>query len=216
MTSGARQGCLLSPLIYAVVGEVLTDKLESTCPDMLVRDYADDTALGVRDFWKTTPLLQGLFDDFARLSGLHLNKAKSYIIPLNPAPLDAFSARRDEEVPAWSSMPVARGGKYLGFVMGRGKKDASWNTPAGKFMQRAQIWRDQPLGLQRNAMVYNTFAMSVLDYISQLECPTDWLLDKERAAPRKAAKGPGAWAKPEDLWGLKEHFGLARFFRCLS
>ena len=73
-----------------------------------------------------------------------------------------------------------------------------------------------PLGLQYSAMVYNTFGMSVLTYVSQLERPPEWIWEKEKAALRTAAKGPGFWAIPNDLWRLKEHFGLSRSFRSLQ
>ena len=40
-------------------------------------------------------------------------------------------------------------------------------------------------------------------------------MQKEEEALRIAAPGPGAWAVPDDLWRLKESFGLGLSFRCL-
>ena len=97
---------------------------------------------------------------------------------------------------------MTRRGKYLGFMIGPGKADESWIAPAAKFMARVRLWENQPLGLQYDALVYNTFAIPVLGYIAQLETPPEWLLTQEREAPRKAAKGPGGWAVPDDLWRL--------------
>ena len=49
----------------------------------------------------------------------------------------------------------------------------------------------EPLGVHYAALVYNTFAMTVLGYICQLEKPPDRLLSQEEVALRQAPKGPG-------------------------
>ena len=77
MTSGVRQGCPLSPLIYAVVAESVLDTIEARSPATFVRAYADDTVLVVQDFWAAAPGLSTLFASFARISGLRQNAAKS-------------------------------------------------------------------------------------------------------------------------------------------
>ena len=58
--------------------------------------------------------------------------------------------------------------------------------------------------------------MSVLGYVAQLEAPPRWLVKTEAELLRKAAKGPGSWFKPTDLWCLRESFGLARSFVSLE
>jgi hypothetical protein len=76
MMAGVRQGCPLSPLIYALVAEVMMDKLGTLDPDMLLRAYADDTALVVRDFWQAAPKLADFVNELAEISGLGLNLKK--------------------------------------------------------------------------------------------------------------------------------------------
>ena len=82
MTARVRQGCPLSPLFYAVISDVLLAHISDECPGICVRAYADDTALVTSDFWRDAPRLQRVFDEFARISGLHLNIGKCVIIPL--------------------------------------------------------------------------------------------------------------------------------------
>ena len=48
LAAGVRQGCPLSPIAYALVADVLLDKLEDAIEDILVRAYADDNALIVK------------------------------------------------------------------------------------------------------------------------------------------------------------------------
>ena len=82
LLAGVRQGCPLSPLIYAVVAEILLDNIEARCPSTLTRAYADDTALVLEDLWKEGPTLANIFHEFSKISGLHLNIHKCIMIPL--------------------------------------------------------------------------------------------------------------------------------------
>ena len=142
--------------------------------------------------------------------------AKSYVIPLNAATFDAFERRKTNEVPGWAAMPVCSSCKYLGFQMGPGKGDSSWHKPWQKYLGRLDMWHDQPLGLHWNARVYNTFAVPTLGYVGQLETPPAWLLTSAVQSLRRVAKGPGEWAAADDLWALRESFGLAASFTNLE
>ena len=81
ISAEVRQGCLLSPVLYAVVAEVLLDNLEAKCPGTLVTAYADDTALVVEDIWTEGPIVSRLLVQFQEISGLRLNLIKCIFIP---------------------------------------------------------------------------------------------------------------------------------------
>ena len=76
MTSGVRQGCPLSPLLYAIAADALLEKVSALIPDAVVRAYADDTAVVLTDFWSQAHLLAHAFDEFGNLSNLRLNHKK--------------------------------------------------------------------------------------------------------------------------------------------
>ena len=143
LETGVRQGCPLSPLLYATVAEVLLDKIEQQCPGTLTRCYADDTALVINNFWDEAPILQDIFQQFSEISGLRLNLQKCIILPLDEGELDTFRDRLHNQVPAWTSMQTARKGKYLGFYVGPGKGDKSWEEPTEKFLKRCRLWENQ-------------------------------------------------------------------------
>ena len=61
------------------------------------------------------------------------------------------------------------------------------------------MWDNQPLGLQYHVRAYNTFAVSTLSYIGQLESCPSTIDAHEKAALATATKGPPNWAVPRDL-----------------
>ena len=104
----------------------------------------------------------------------------------------------------------------LGFCICPEKGDKSWVNAARKYESRVMLWADASLGLQYDALVYNTFSITCLGYIAQLETPPAWLLQREEAMLRRAAKGPGkTWATKRDLWHLQE-YGLVRAFTSIE
>ena len=80
--SGVRQGCPLSPLLFAVVLELLLRRLGRLCPNALLRAYADDICMVVPNLLEAVPSLVRTFSAFTALSGMALNLPKSTVIPL--------------------------------------------------------------------------------------------------------------------------------------
>ena len=186
MSTGVRQGCPLSPLLYAICAEILIERIRMEIPSAIVRAYADDTAVLLQDLQRDAPTLAKIFADFGSMSNLHLNLNKTVITPLFPQPeLAAVREALTRLIPSWSAVQFAYNARYLGFILGPGAGDQGWKHPTHKSLQRAQAWSDRQIGLHCTLTCYNVFALPVLTYIAQLLPPPQQTLQAESTAMQK-------------------------------
>ena len=217
ITRGVRQGCPLSPLLFAAAVEILLRKLELLDPRSLIRAYADDIAMVIYSFAASGRTIMWIFWEFATFSGLSLNLPKTSLIPLWFSDLDKMELEKRTRLPAsWWAVKLARSATYLGFETGPGKQDSSWTKPAIKYKKRAEHWGLMGAGLYAATLAYNVYAISTLSHIWQLEEVPQWLMDLEKSVLVKSAPGPCNWIFAEDMHYLRESFGQAASFLSLK
>ena len=105
-------------------------------------------------------------------------------------------------------MQVSYSATYSGFMMGPCKADTSWSKPCKKFSDRISMWQDPPTNLHWQTRIYNVLALSTLSYVWQLETPTTDVCNLVKNGIFRMAKGTGMYASIEDMWTLKESFGM--------
>ena len=73
ISAGVRQGCPLSPLLFAIISDVLLRRLSRTIPRALVRAYADDLAMVLRSSREHLSTLESTFFEYGIISGMKLH-----------------------------------------------------------------------------------------------------------------------------------------------
>ena len=211
-TAGIRQGCPLSPLLFAVVGDLWLRRLRRAVPTSVVRAYADDIAILFRDLVPGLRAVMPVFLELAAVAGLHVNVQKTVVVPLGDQPLDAVRADLATACPGWGGLRLAYSASYLGFVLGPARGDATWDGPLRKVLDRAAAWGARPLGLQLAAAAWNGYALSTCAFVAQLDAlPAAWDAVEARAL-RRLVPGPGNWCQPRDLHLLRRGYHFPRAF----
>ena len=80
----------------------------------------------------TYRIFQVFFDEFARISGLHLNIGKTVIVPLFPYLLFDVREQIARTAPQWIGVAVQAHATHLGYFLGPAKGEQSWAAPLGK------------------------------------------------------------------------------------
>ena len=119
---GVRQGCPLSPLIFAVIADVLLRSLHNRMAENIrvLRAFADDTALILQHRDHLDEVF-GIFRDYAVFSNLHLNLNNAVCIPLAyEGTIEQARSAILQDFPLAALMAIAESDLYLGILLGPG------------------------------------------------------------------------------------------------
>lgn len=181
-------------------------------PSGVVRAYSDDIPSAVPDLWEASDTLVPLFASFAACPGLHLNMRKVVLVPLGDQTSAAVREALAFRHPSWSAVTSRNWAEYLGFVLGPGRGDRTWDKAFTKVLHRAAQWGALELGLYFAATVYNVYALSTPGFLLRLDTLPQCESQVESQAFRSLVRGPWSWALPEDLRSLRRAFGFVTEF----
>ena len=171
LSSGVRQGCPLSPLIFVLVTDILLRRLQANFPTCTTRAFADDNAMVLSDFWRMAPGILQIYKEFGKMSNLQLNLSKTVVIPLWPCSLASVRDIIKNDMPQWSAAELATDSKYVGFQVGPSRVGKEWDAALAKYSSRACAWSKLQLGLQYSARAYNVFVCTVLVFMAGVRTP---------------------------------------------
>ena len=211
--AGIRQGCPLSPLLFALCGDVLLRRLlHELPPNDVTRAYADDIGMVASDIFVSAKIFAPLFHEFALISGLALNLTKTVFVPLGDDTPQGFREALERHLPGWGAAQVRGWATYLGFTLGPDAGNRGWTKALAQYGRRAALWSQLGLGLHHASVAYNVYIASVVTFLLQLETlPPEWPA-LEAAAFRKLVPGPMSWILPSDLHVLGRHHGMPHDF----
>ena len=165
---GVKQGCPLSPWIFAMCMDILVRKLK-TFDGLDVYAYVDDIALGVIDFRLFAKCMK-VIDLFSKASGLGINHDKTKgVCSQDDGRFSSWA--RSRHCPWHRDFEVVHEYVYLGFLTGK------WVTAAGvyrvafqKFRKRLSAYKVALRGLTpcRRFDVFNIFILPILSYLAPL------------------------------------------------
>ena len=201
--SGIRQGCPLSPLIFALFSDLFLRRLQREDPVCLLRAWADDLALITDSAVTSLPQLERFFHELHLTTGLKLNISKTYLLPLVPSPPEDFRPLIFAHAPSWAGIQLTAAARYLGVYVGPQKGDLAWKGPVAKFQQRAQLWGRLGLGMTGTLHAFRVYVASVLLFVAQVQPLPSQYDNIERKALQALFPGPRGWITASCLRDLK-------------
>ena len=187
---GVKQGCPLSPIIFAIVVDPLLRALrEYTHCDAYA--FADDLAIDTKKLKKLN-LCMRIVDQFGETSGAKQNHGKTAILSAQ----DDKGVQRWIKRSPWKKLKHPPSYTYLGILFGRKLEVADvYKKAVLKLAERAQEYKAiaKELSHAKRVMIFNVFIISILSYIANFYIfpydidplfvkPKDSLLAKVRRA----------------------------------
>lgn len=186
--SGVKQGCPLSPTLFLLMADVLTNMLESI-PGLDIKLYADDTAIGCDNIIPKLPILKRVFETFKKYTGLEMNPSKSAVV--------ATGGRSDLRIAldnvGWPEVRISGNERYLGTYIGHETTlDDIFRSPYEKLKKRVALFTQvkENYSLQSRVIIWNTWLLPIFSYTFCFHSiPTDYLDWVDNLCIRWLAKG---------------------------
>ena len=171
-----RQGCPLSPILYALSVEPMINMIRNDIgikgielePGQIVKisSYADDTTIMVRDKGSIERALE-LIDTYGKAAGARVNIGKSEVMYIGNVERSGIGFRVREDC-------INMLGVYLGIRETLGR-DLTWTGVLNKMKGVCGRWRKRSLKLKGKVVIVNSLVMSVCGYVLRVLDMPEWV-----------------------------------------
>ena len=171
---GVRQGCPLSPLLYCLVAETLSNlirqntlidgfKIPGCVRELKISQYADDTTLFLSNGFSIDQALSSVeIYELGSGSKVNYDPGKScgkWLSKRSPKPSTV------NQNLSWTDGPL----ELLGLVFGdKHAISSSWLKRVEKFSRRLEAWKFRSLSLKGRVLIVNSIALSGLVYVGTI------------------------------------------------
>ena len=189
--SGVRQGCPLSPSIFAMLISQLAQKLMSISDNVQVLLYADDLLIVVTGEPENAVyiflLVWGSVRAFSRYSGLHVNYKKSAVLLKGQWP-EALKLQLLS-----TGLKFQDTYKYLGIEFGNVTSEQAFSHALQKALGRAFAMQSWALSLPERVMLLKLWILPLLVYPARVVFPSPAVVNTLRTVYQVALK-LNSWA----------------------
>jgi ribonuclease HI len=161
---GVKQGCPLSPLLFAICYDALLTRL-IRLPGLSNFAFADDLAVECRRFLELHPAMHTI-DGFKVASGLGHNMEKTAVLSARGRPR---TLQQQIAASPWPLLCAPLTHTYLGITMGRKLQlEDIWAPILDKMEGRCNRWSQafRQMSLARRIRTMNVFVLSMLVYVN--------------------------------------------------
>ena len=205
-TSGIRQGCPLSPILFAMLVSPIISRINSVSASIKVLLYADDLLVIIRDpphvCVQHLTALGDVFREFEFIVGLALNRDKSAVLLKGEWPeIQKASA-------AACGFPIHHKYKYLGVLLGDIPPTEAFAPAIAKAMGRASAMVHWSLDLELRQQLLELWIMPLLVAPARVVQPSQEVISAVTTIYHTALR-TNSWglthrilAQPEELGGI--------------
>ena len=167
LNRGVKQGCPLSPIIFALCFDVLLHKLAHTLGhDHEDFAFADDLAISSGNFATLISCLH-IIKGFSRVSGLGINYKKSHFLSTTRPYYHDTIIKKEQ---GFQDIEFVDKSKYLGVWIGRDVTTTTiFEGPMAEFKKRLHKLRPiiKKFSLQKRIRICNTYLLPIFYYLAQ-------------------------------------------------